>query len=155
MTMRRLAIASALATLTTACGSTATPTSASTANAQVAGNYTVTVRNAPTCPTVTRSWSVTVTQSGGTLAVNMTPPSGSTFGGSAFAGGTVSGNTVSFVAVAVIEQSVTSGNVLFSMNGQMTGTASGTTISGTLNGQLGTGIAGCTAVNHSVTFTHQ
>lgn len=166
--MRKLILVLLVVLTATACGgggSSSSPTSptattpptttAPPANANVAGIYVWSVRNSPACPTFSRDWAITITQSGTTLAV-ATP---TLFQGLPFTG-IVSGNSVSFPSVQggsinVLEGFTGGTTPTGSFTGQMSGTASGTTISGNLTGQLGPGLQGCNAANHTFTMTRQ
>lgn len=127
--------------------------------AAIAGNYTLAIRNAPTCPTSARDYPVTITQSGSSIAINgpNTSDYQTTVVITSFAGGTVTGSRFSvYVAASEIAgiNSTSPGAILLYAIGEMAGTISGGAISGTLNGEFGrpTGFSACSAVNHAFTL---
>jgi hypothetical protein len=169
------ALATALAITFDACGngskSSAAPTSPSptstasknvappvmsTGPANINGNYTLTMRSAPSCPALTVTWQMTFLQNGvaiGLVDNDRTPLSAQnyslTMGGML---GTVNGTTVT-VNIDMIYSLKTSDEYPWRVSGRFTGTAAGNTITGNLNGIFGKGLGGCTAANHPMTFT--
>lgn len=130
---------------------------APTTSTSVAGNYTLSLRNAPTCPAFSREYSVTITQSGSTIAID--GPNTSLYQSTSFYGGRVVGSSFSAYLLAHEIAGLNSsapGSFLMYAFGQMQGTSSGATISGTLNGEFGRPEGGaassCTAVNHAFTL---
>jgi hypothetical protein len=65
--------------------------------------------------------------------------------------GSVSGTSVT-TNIDMIYVLRSTGDTSWRISGQFTGTASGTTITGTLNGLFGRGFDGCRASNHPMTF---
>jgi len=127
---------------------------ASSTPASIAGNYTMSIRSAPTCPSASRDYAVTITQSGSTIAIN--GPNTSTSNSlvySTFFGGTV---TDSRMSVWLVVSEWHSNSAGFSVSGEIRTSVNGSTLTGTLNGEFGASMyVGCTAVNHLVTFTRR
>ncbi len=159
--MRLLALVLLLAG-TAACGgdsstSPTTPTPAPVTTASIAGNYSVNFRTSATCPQqINRTWGSTITQSGPSASVNI-------LGSAIILPGpfncTVSGNQVSCPPANEMATGGMVGlveNLDLSISVQIHATASGSTISGTMTGQMGhLGGSMCNASDHAVTFTKQ
>jgi hypothetical protein len=144
--------------------STTTPTTPTTPTALTAdslkGDYTLTLGNAPTCPTLTASTAVGMIATSlgpiGGFAIGIfdrTPlQSGITVGGMT---GTTSGTTITSNIDIIYDGdlAVPRNSTVWRAKGQMTASVSGTTISGTLNGMFGASYNGCVATNHTITLT--
>lgn len=123
--------------------------------ANINGNYTLTMQTAPSCSALTVTWPMRFNQTGGFFGLienDQTPLSSQnyslTMGGMI---GSVSGTSVS-TNIDMIYVLKSTGDASWRVSGQFTGTASGTTITGTLNGLFGRGFDSCRASNHPMTF---
>jgi hypothetical protein len=152
--MKRLAIATAILSLT-ACGGGSSPT-ASTPPANIAGPYSATITASSTCsanlPTETRvlDFFATFTQSGAAVQVQLiahVPGAPEvTFSGA------VSGQTVNFPSFSITAPMGRGAALAASGNANVA--ANGLSITGTLNGAYQTSSgASCNAANHQLQLT--
>jgi hypothetical protein len=139
-------------------GSSSSPTAPTTVTVvppaatavDISGAYSLAMRNSPSCPAFSASTPVRIIQIGSAIGItdNSSLNSGITAGGMT---GILTGSALS----TRIDLIFNNGTTIWSARGQMSGTASGGTVSGTVNGLLGAGFSGCNAANHSVVLTRQ
>jgi len=162
--MTLLAIAAAGVLALPACGgggSSTTPTPVPTPipDANVAGNYTLTLTASTVCTNLAdeakaTTYEASITQAGTAVAVNVVGNVGNVISTTL---GTVSGNTVS-LTVSISEVRATRNFYAYAMAGTGSGSVAGANIAGTVNGIVefaGRNFAAvtCNATDHKFTFT--
>ena len=151
--LTRMAVSICLAVLSTECGSDSTssssaPSSSSASPASIAGTYRLTLTASASCTSLAaaakaQSWTTIITQSGATANLSIQTNAG---GSTGFA--LISGNSVSVTTVFIV---ATVNGAAYQFSGIMTGTASGSSITGTANGNIQYTTA-CSAADHQFTL---